>query len=212
MTSLARRFLGMRGVHYLATRFGWKRLRALSFDEKFLRGDWSFADENPELVALVENFAAHGHILALGCGGAAIASALDPSSFKSFLGIDLSQQAIGMARRRQTPTIKFDCGDMETHRCSRDYDVILFPNSLYYACSFSRKRLLQRLSKSLTRQGKIIVTIAQPKRYAGILDMIRKHFKVVVDRELSPSGGHVLVFSSAPVGIGKDSKISQQPF
>jgi hypothetical protein len=46
----------------------------------------------------------------------------------------------------------------------------------------------------LTGQGKIIVTIAQPERYANILKMIRKNFQVAEDRSFQDSARHLLVF------------------
>ena len=194
MIELARRFLSSRGVHYLATRFGNTWMRSLSFDGKFDRGLWVFSDENPDFLELVERFSARGHILALGCGTASVADKLKPESFRSFLGVDLSTEAIRRANERANEKIRFEVGDMLKHRCERPYDVILFSNSLNYVNWGGRKRFLRRLTQSLTSGGRIVVSLAQPKRYAGLLKMIRRAFVVDVDRELEGQGGHVIVF------------------
>jgi trans-aconitate methyltransferase len=194
MNESIQRFLSLRGIHYLVTRFGWKKLRSLSFDGKFQSGDWSFSAESPELVNLVEKYATHGHILALGCGTAPIASVLNPDSFESFLGVDLSKEAIRMAAQRANEKVRFETGDMMKHRCTREYDVILFSNSLYYVSWWSRKSFLRRLTQSLSPGGRIIVSLAQPHRYAGMVAMIRRTFSVDLDRALGSGDGHVLIF------------------
>lgn len=194
MTELVRRILSVRGIHYLATRFGGNRLRSLSFDEKYRSGDWNFTNDDPDLVRLVEEYGASGHILVLGCGTAPIAGALKPASFQSLLGIDLSQEAIAAANKRANEKIRFEVADMVGFRCPRDYDVILFSDSLNYVSWLARRRLLQKLCRHLTPRGRMMVVIAAPARYAGILRMIRRHFEVEVDRSLRGSQRHVLVF------------------
>jgi trans-aconitate methyltransferase len=194
MVELAQRILSLRGIHYLATRLGGRRVRNLSFDGKFIRGDWDFDRESPDLVELVEQYCSNGHLLVLGCGTAAIAGALNPAAFQSLLGVDISQEAIVRANKHANDKIRFAIGDMLDYRCSRRYDVILFSNSLNYISCRSAKRVLRRLCASLTPQGKIIVSIAQPVRYASVIRMIRCHFTVEVDRVLQWGEGHVLVF------------------
>lgn len=194
MTEFVRRILGARGIHHLATRYGWKNLRRLSFDAKYEKGDWVFTDENPDLVHLVEKYSGNGNILILGCGTAPIARALKPESFQFLLGVDLSVEAINLAKRHASEKTHFECGDMVKYRSGQSFDVILFPDSIYYAHWFLRKRLLRRWSKHLTTKGRIIISIAQPVRYAAILKMARRSFKVEVDRRLETTHGHVMVF------------------
>lgn len=194
MKAFARRILGFRGIHYVASRFGWKGLRGLSFDAKFKQGDWVFAGENPDLVQLVEKYSSRGHILALGCGTAPIAGALNPQCFQTFLGVDLSAEAINLAGKHASEKIRFERGDMLQHQDAQAASVILFSDSVYYAPWYSRKGLLSRLSGRLAPGGRIIVTLSQPARYAGIIQMIRGNFNVEVDRALQQTCGHVLVF------------------
>jgi 2-polyprenyl-3-methyl-5-hydroxy-6-metoxy-1,4-benzoquinol methylase len=200
MNGIVHKLLGLRGAHYFASRFGWKELRSASFDEKFRNGDWIFSGENPDLVRLVEEHCHNGHILTLGCGTAPIAGALNPERFQSFLGVDLSTEAIHLARKHANEKVHFETGDMLKHRCQRRYDVILFPNSIYYVSWWSQKRLLRKLRRQLSPNGKMIITLAQPVRYAKILKMVRENFNIELDRDLDPlnrnsSAGRVTIFS-----------------
>ena len=191
----ARRLLGLRGIHGIATRLGWKSLRALAFDEKYRNGAWNFSAEDSDLMRVIETYAAKGNILALGCGTARQVSSLKPGSFESFVGVDLSPEAIAQANKRAGDRVRFEVGDMTKYQCRRRFEVILFPDSIYYVNAWSRGKLLRRMRESLSPGGRIIITIAQPQRYADILNMIRQDFKVDVDMARPANGGHLLAFS-----------------
>jgi len=188
-----KKLLSIRGIHWVTSRFGWKTLQSLSFDAKYESGDWNFTNETPTLVHLVEKYSLKGHILVLGCGAAPIASALNQNSYETFLGVDLSEEAINIARQQTTDKIHFEIGDMVNYQCARSYDVILFSDCLYYVPLFFRKGLLKRMSRNLTSTGRIIVVLAQPAKYETIIRMIRRNFAVEVDGVLEGSERHVLV-------------------
>lgn len=172
-TPWLRSLLGFPGIHYVATRFGSSRLRAASFDQKYASGDWNFeADNSSELAAVVEKYATKGRILMLGCGTGSIATKLAPESFESFQGIDLSYEAISRAKLRETEKIHFEVCDFLSYRCAQKFNVILFSEALYYINPLARESLLKKCSRDLAPDGWIIVTIAQPLRYAGIFRMI----------------------------------------
>jgi SAM-dependent methyltransferase len=194
-SGFARRLLGMRGIHGIAVRLGWKSLRSMAFDEKYRNGAWNFSGEDSDLMRLIETYAAKGNILALGCGTAQLVSFLKPDSFESFLGVDLSPEAIAQANQRASDRVKFEVGDMTEFQCRRRFEVILFPDSIYYVNARSREKLLRRMRESLSPGGRVIVAIAQPQRYADILGMIRRKFKVDVDMVRPANGGHLLAFS-----------------
>jgi 2-polyprenyl-3-methyl-5-hydroxy-6-metoxy-1,4-benzoquinol methylase len=181
-------------VQYLVTRFGGPTLRGLAFDEKFRSGEWDFASgPSSELVQIVERYAQGGDILMLGCGTASIAGALQSDRFATFLGVDLSREAITRASQHSNHRIRFQVGNMVRFVSDRKYQVILFSEALYYAHCWQRRPLLVRATRMLTPQGHIIVTIAQPERFAGILRMMRRHFEVAEDRAFVGSPRHLMV-------------------
>jgi SAM-dependent methyltransferase len=186
----------MPGVQYLATRFGGAALRRWGFDEKYRSGAWNYATEpSAELVQIVERYARGGHVLMLGCGTGSIATALRPDSFTSFLGVDLSPEGVARANRQCSSKVRFQVSDMLQFQSEQKFDVILFSESLYYLRPGRRRPLLARIARMLAPRGRIIVTIAQPRRFAGILRMVRRHFRVEEDRCFTDSQRHLLVFS-----------------
>jgi 2-polyprenyl-3-methyl-5-hydroxy-6-metoxy-1,4-benzoquinol methylase len=192
-----RQLLAARGIHYFVTRFGWQKLRGMAFDEKYRRGDWNFrAESTGELAAVIRRYLRAGDLLIMGCGQAAILDGLEAAGLKSALGIDLSPEAIRLAGHFASEKISFQLADMVAFQCPRPYDVILFSESLNYVPLAGQEQFLRRLGKSLKPGGVFVVTIAQAKRYADILEGVRRHFNILEDRPFSGSNRHLLVFDS----------------
>jgi predicted TPR repeat methyltransferase len=196
-----RRLLCFPGVQYVATRLGGRRLRRWSFDEKFRTGEWNFTSRpSSELVQTVERLARKGHILMLGCGTGSIAGALNPDSFESFLGIDLSAEAIARASKQSNHKIHFEVGDMLQFASARKFSVILLSESLYYINAWRRKGLVLRAAQMLAPGGYIVVTVAQPQRFSRMLQMLRENFQVLEDRRFCDSTRHLMVLAGKEAG------------
>lgn len=190
-----KQLLAARGIHYLVTRFGPARLRAMAFDEKYRRGDWNFNGEGSnELPATIRKYLHGGDLLILGCGGASILKGFTPADFSSVLGLDLSAEAVRLANRYASEHIQFQVGDMVTFQCPKGYDVILFSESLNYVPSSRQEELLKRLAGHLKPGGVFVVTLAQAQRYHAIIELIRRHFQMVEDRNFSGLERRLLVF------------------
>src|SRR5260370_40978530 len=112
MTRRFQKLLGMPVLHYIGTRFGAEGLKKKCFDQKYLSGEWNFENHfEPELVGIIEKYSRGGGILMLGCGPASVARVLVPKVCSSFLGVDISLEAITRARLQQAENIKFELGD-----------------------------------------------------------------------------------------------------
>jgi 2-polyprenyl-3-methyl-5-hydroxy-6-metoxy-1,4-benzoquinol methylase len=83
---------------------------------------------------------------------------------------------------------------MVAFQCPRDYDVILFSESLNYVPLSRQEELLKKLAGHLKPGGAIVVTLAQAKRYHAIIELIRRSFKVLEDRKFTNSERQLLVF------------------
>jgi trans-aconitate methyltransferase len=189
-----RRLLRLPGLQFLATRMGGRTLRRWSFDEKFRTGEWSFGSAPAsELVRTVERYADGGDILMLGCGTGSIGRALDPNFFDSFLGVDLSPEAISRANQTANHKIRFQVGDMIEFTSPQPFNVILFSESLYYIKPWQRRKLMSRAAGMLAPAGRLIITVAQPDRFASMLKMLRAAFAVDVDRNFADSRRWLLV-------------------
>ena len=176
-------------LYYLCTRFGSRRVRGWAFDQKHPK-EYSHSPES-STVTLVEKYARKGRILDLGCGTGSLASDLNPDSYESYLGVDVSPAAIGIAQKRKTSKINFEVGDLQHYKCEEKYDLIVFEESLYYV-PFFRRRLLRRYAQYLNPGGLFIVTIAHPAQFRGMIRMIRRNFQIIEDR-FTPAGGERLL-------------------
>ena len=190
-----RRLLGARGIHFLVTRFGPRRLRSLAFDEKYISGDWSPpTDGESELPIVTSRYLRKGDLLIMGCGGCSVLKGLESLGLNSALGIDLSPEAIRLANRYASEKITFQIADMVSFDCPRSFDVILFSESLYYITASQQKAVLGRLAARLNQGGVFIATFAQAVRHHSILERIRDAFQVVEDRPFVGSKRHLIVF------------------
>jgi SAM-dependent methyltransferase len=183
----------MPGIHGIAWRLGWKSLRTMAFDAKYRNGTWHCTVEEGDLLPVIEKYAATGKILALGCGTGRLATFLKPG-FESFVGVDLSPEAIATASQLANERVRFEVGDMTTYECRQTFDVILFAESIYYVNARLREKLLRRLSQSLSPQGKIVVSISHPQRCTDIIEMIRREFRVAVDLGPPENARQVMAF------------------
>lgn len=184
-----------RGIHYILTRFGGPVLRRQAFDQKYNSGHWNYFDkeDRTEIVKVIEKYARYGHILDMGCGTGTLASMINPDAFEYYLGVDVSSEAIKRARKYECKKIEFKNSDMQSYWCNDTFDLILFEESLYYV-PFFRKRLLRRCVRWLRSQGLVIVTMADPSRFTGMVKMIRKNFHIIEERHFPNSQRLLLVF------------------
>lgn len=184
-----------RGIHYILTRFGGPVLRRRAFDQKYSDGSWDYFDKDHsfEMVKVVEKYARKGRILDIGCGTGILASMMKPDAFKHYLGIDVSPEAIARAQQSKSEKIHFEISDIQNYKCNDTFDLILFEESLYYV-PFFRKRLLRRCVRWLRSQGLVIVTMADPSRFTGMVKMIRKNFHIIEERHFPNSQRLLLVF------------------
>jgi trans-aconitate methyltransferase len=156
---------------------------------------WQFNEANNEIIALVEKHAANGSILMLGCGTATILNYLNHDQFSYFCGIDISPEAIARANTHISDKINFEVADILGYKCNRDFDVILFSESLYYVPAARHEELLNNLCLSLAPNGCIIVTLSDPERYANIVELVEQKFCCLQNAKLRSSSRRVLVFT-----------------
>jgi 2-polyprenyl-3-methyl-5-hydroxy-6-metoxy-1,4-benzoquinol methylase len=197
MQQVFERLMGVRGMHFIASRFGGAGLRAAAFDQKFRNGAWNF-DVDVEVGLLLERYGRNGTVLIMGCGAAAGLGEVDAKTFSSVLGVDISTEALQRASRHSAPNIKFQQCDMLKFKSSELYDLVVFSESLYYVPRFRRKSFLKKHSESLKPSGCFVVTVAQPQKFISILRMIRRNFRVVEDRGFEGSNRHLIVFRPEP--------------
>jgi SAM-dependent methyltransferase len=158
----------------------------------------------------LERHAADGSILDIGCGSGNTATEMAETSYRSYLGVDISEAALAKARRRSEECgrqgkNRFECGDFLTYVPTGQYDVILFRESMYHVPLSKVKETLDRYAAYLKEGGVIIVRLfassgdrADGKdkyRPAAMLGIMETEFDVVEKcRYEDPGRPTVIVF------------------
>ena len=157
------------------------------WNDEFSRGRWSCLDATPGdcVYAYIEKYANRGSILDLGCGSGNTGNELDETKYRHYMGVDISDVAIGNAKRRSEEAGRiernhFFQSDILTYVPTQQYDVILFRDSIYYLPGRKIKRTLNRYLTYLKGGGVVIVRIFNASGKCGrIIDVIESSFKVV---------------------------------
>ncbi len=162
----------------LANRFGGTSLRAWSQNDQYRQGRWDrLADgRRPEVIHLAEELAAGGAIVELGCGEGHLARRLDPSTYRQYLGLDISSIAIDNARDLGLERCWFEVQDLATWPGTSGADLIIAEESLYYLPAGGRRRLLDRCHRSLTPGGAILVTFSDGATHGPVIEQCQELF------------------------------------
>lgn len=151
----------------------------------------------------VEKYANNGGILDLGCGPGTTSIELNPAAYSFYTGVDISDVAVQKARRRaqeagRAGRNEYCQSDILTYEPARQYDVILYGESIYYVPPRRIAAMLGRYSAHLTSGG---VFIARMFDLSGerqrILDTIESHFDVVEKHLHEQTQVCVIVFRPA---------------
>jgi SAM-dependent methyltransferase len=176
--------------------YGPSNLKKRFWDKEYSEEKWSFAYNTVGdcVYPHLERHTANGSILDIGCGSGNTATEMAETSYRSYLGVDISEAALAKARKRslecgRQDKNRFECGDFLTYVPTGQYDVILFRESMYHVPLGKVKGTLDRYSKYLRDGGVFVVRlfassgeIANGKdkyRPAAMLGIMEAEFDVV---------------------------------
>jgi SAM-dependent methyltransferase len=173
-------------------RYGPPRIKRSLWNAEFMGGRWDCLDDTPGdcVYPYVEKYAANGSILDLGCGSGSTANELATTSYRDYVGVDISDVAIGKAikrteKNRRADKSRFFQSDFFSYMPAEQYSVILFRDSIYYVPMAKIKVLLVRYAKYLQEHGVFVVRLwAGSDKDKAIVDIIESNFDVV-ERYLS---------------------------
>jgi SAM-dependent methyltransferase len=150
--------------------YGPSNLKKRFWDKEYSEEKWSFAYDTVGdcVYAHLERHVANGSILDIGCGSGNTATELAPT-YKTYLGVDISEAALAKAKRRseecgRKDKNRFECGDFLTYVPSGKYDVILFRESMYHVPLGKVKSTLDRYSEFLKDDGVFVVRLFASSR------------------------------------------------
>ncbi len=199
--------------------YGPSSLKKVFWDQEFSSGKWNFIDYTAgDCVYLhLERFAHNADILDLGCGPGNTANELAPV-YSSYVGVDISEEALAKARRRTVETgrsekNRFERSDFINYEPAQKFDVILFRESMYHVPLGKIKPMLDRYAEFLNDGGVFIVRLylvdlksrRKKPRPTAMMRVVEKEFDVVEKREYGDSQATVIVFRAHSSSNAKTS-------
>ena len=167
------------------------RLPDSQWDSDYVSGAWRWLHSGQELprysviVGYCRQLRPSGSVLDIGCGEGLLARWL-AGACPRYVGIDLSSEAIALARAKNLPFAEFAVADAAEFRPTSQFDVIVFNECLYY---FDRPlELASRLAHMLVLGGVIIVSLSQGPASTQIWRMLRDEFRTLEQVEIRNEG------------------------
>lgn len=146
--------------------YGNKGSKKRIWDKEYRENKWHFADHTDEdcVYAHLERHAKNGRILDLGCGSGNTCTELADSVYSSYLGVDISKEALAKAAQRsetagRSDKNRFIQSDFLSFDTPEKFEVILFRESMYHIPIERIKSLLDKLSGNLVDDGVFIVRL-----------------------------------------------------
>ncbi|MEJ0041055.1 MAG: class I SAM-dependent methyltransferase [Rhizomicrobium sp.] len=151
------------------------------WDNEYKSGHWDFLGRLDSLGGLASvlgycQFLAPDSILDVGCGAGLLARKLKVLPYKSYLGVDLSAEAIAQAAPVADGRTAFAVAEAGDFHSDRRFDVIIFSQVLNYVPD--PDALLLRYARHLTPDGRIVVSMYDTGRTRAAWNLVEKAMTV----------------------------------
>lgn len=153
-----------------------------TWDRQYREGTWENLDSIDQfahymvIAGYIHYLFESPKILDVGCGQGRLAELLALSSFKSYLGIDFSAEAIRRARLREEDHVRFRVADLNEWNSSGRFSAIIFCESLNYA--IHPISTLLRYAHALEKSGVFIVSLYRHRNHGRIWKNAERYFQI----------------------------------
>jgi SAM-dependent methyltransferase len=205
--------IAQRSGRYLSSFFkiyGPSSIKRMLWDKEFSSDKWNFMDDTAAdcVYSHLEKHARRGDILDLGCGPGNTANELADTAYQTYMGVDISEAAISKGVKRteangRSSKNSFVCSDFLGYTPTREFDVILFRESMYHIPFGQVLPILEKYAKYLKKTGVFMVRLYATDiktgeiktRVKSKMDLIKRHFDIIEYRQYgAPGRPTVLVF------------------
>ncbi|MEM0518392.1 class I SAM-dependent methyltransferase [Aequorivita flava] len=142
----------------------WRRKQR--WNRQYKKGRWESLRSEKEasryhkIIEFINRFSPENpSILDIGCGDGLLTERMAPEACSYFLGLDFSKESIKIASKKKLPKAEFLAADAVKFQPQQDFDVIVFNEAFYYIHETEKQNVLDRMLKSLTKDGIIITSI-----------------------------------------------------
>jgi 2-polyprenyl-3-methyl-5-hydroxy-6-metoxy-1,4-benzoquinol methylase len=138
------------------------------WDSEYQEGRWLYLRSDEELpryallAGVLRQRCQGGALLDLGCGEGILCGELWPGSYRRYLGVDISKEAIARAKLAHHPAATYVCDDLEQFAPppGQQFDAILFNEVLYYFADPAA--VVARYRQWLAPEGIVVASIYAP--------------------------------------------------
>jgi 2-polyprenyl-3-methyl-5-hydroxy-6-metoxy-1,4-benzoquinol methylase len=205
-------FLIERGIHLMRAfllSYGPQSVKKIFWDKEFSSGKWNFIDDTAGdcVYQHLEKWARNGRVLDLGCGPGNTACEMAENCYSTYIGVDISQEALDKATRRTEASGRsqkntFVCSDFLGFKPAQKFDVILFRESMYHIPMGKIKPILDKYSQWLQPDGVFIVRMFMADRNDGrdkerptkMMNIVESNFDIIEKGQYGKGKATVLVF------------------
>jgi SAM-dependent methyltransferase len=189
-------------IRGLLQRYGSKNIKKSLWNVEFSGGRWACLETAPgdPVYRYIEMYAANGDLLDLGCGSGSTANEIAIDTYRTYLGVDISDVAVGKAIRKteengRSDKNRFVQADCFGYATNDRYNIILFRDSIYYLPRRKIKRMLDRYAEYLKENGVFIVRLhGGSDKNPRVEKIIESNFSVVEKHVSESPSAIVIVF------------------
>lgn len=154
------------------------------WDAEYGNGSWAYMGRQNELarywtlIGYMDALRRGGEYLDVGCGDGVLFERFKPLGYQRYVGIDISDVAIGKLQTYSNDRTIFTQADADTYEPIGRFDILVFNESLYYLKD--PIGALRRYSRSLKSDGHIIVsTYTTSRRSLAVLREAKQAFDAI---------------------------------
>ncbi len=169
---------------------------AQTWESQYAAGRWDYLANLSELArfSVLTGYICHlrpgGAVLDTGCGQGVLLRRLPRSSYSRYVGIDLSDSAIGVARGHANEHSTFVVADCEEYEPGDRFDVIVFNEVL--CCLRDPLGTVERYSQALNPGGLLLVSLCTAARGSStILRQLGQTYATLDEVHVAHSGRKV---------------------
>jgi SAM-dependent methyltransferase len=190
--------------------YGPSSVKKRLWDKEFSGAKWNFIDQTAGdcVYPYLEKYAHNGDVLDLGCGPGNTANELAADVYQTYVGVDISEAALAKAVKRTQESGRvgknsFVNSDFLSYQPTKQFDIILFRESMYHIPYGQVLPILKKFSENLKNGGVFIVRLYAGDHRPGVikprvtakLDLIKREFDIVEARQFElPALPNVIVF------------------
>ena len=159
---------------------------AQTWEAQYAAGRWDYLADLSELArfSVLAGYICHlkpgGSVLDTGCGQGVLMRRLPTSAYSRYVGIDLSDSAISVARQHANEHSTFVVANCEEYSPAEQFDVIVFNEVL--CCLRDPMRTVERYVQSLNPGGLLLVSLCTAARGSTTLLRQLERSYATVDR------------------------------